>query len=112
MTAYLPKDIDNAAIPAVRLKPSGAQTISTVTASSTRTGTAFHAKTEIVSLYATEDMYVNFGDDTVTAAATDHFFPKGIYYDFAIGGDKVDQYSHVAARAASTAGTLYISEKE
>lgn len=112
MTAYLPKDIDNAPIPAVRLKTGGADSVSAVTASSTRTASAFDTDTRLVSLYATQDMYINFGDPTVTAATTDHFFPKGVYYNFAIGGDKVTQYTHIAARAVTTAGTVYISEKE
>ena len=111
MTTMLPMDADNNPIPAVRLKGNDAHAITT-SATSVRNSTAFDADTRIVSLYATEDVFVRFGDNTVTATTSDHFFPKGVYYDFAIGGDKVDQYTYVAALQASTAGTLYISEKE
>ena len=111
MTTYLPKDVDDNPIPAVRLSDGGAHEITTG-ASSVRNSTAFNADTRLISLYATEDVYVNFGDDTVTAANTDHFFPKGVYYDLAIGGGKVNQYTHVAALQVSAAGKLYISEKE
>lgn len=111
MTTMLPKDADNNVIPAVRLKGSKAHSITT-TATSAKNSTAFDASTRIISLFATEDVYVKFGDSSVTATASDHFFPKGIYYDFAIGGDKVGHYTHVAALQVSTGGTLYISEKE
>ena len=80
--------------------------------SSARNATAFDADTRIISLYATEDVYVTFGDSSITATSSDHFFPKGVYYDFAIGGGKVEQYTHIAVLQDSTAGTLYVSEKE
>lgn len=111
MPTFLPKDADNNIIPAVRLKNSGAHAISTSTVSA-RNSVAFDPDTRIISLYASEDVYVAFGDGSVTATTADHFFPKGVYYDFAIGGDKVGQYTHVAALQASTAGNLYVSEKE
>lgn len=112
MTTILPTDANDNVIPAIRLKSGGAQSISATTGASARNGTAFDEATRVISLYATEDVYVNFGDNTVTAASTDHFFPKGVYYDFAIGGGKSGQNTHVAARAVSTDGTVYISEKE
>lgn len=111
MTTILPTDANENVIPAVRLKSGGSHSISATTAASARNSSAFDADTRIVSLYATEDMYVKFGDSGVSAASTDHFFPKGIYYDFAIGGGKTAQNTHVAARAVSADGTLYVSEK-
>jgi len=111
MTTLLPTDANDNIIPAVRLKGSNAHSIS-VTATTAKNTTAFDADTRVASLYATEDMYVKFGDSSVTATISDHFFPKGIYYDFAIGGGKVKQSIHVAAIRVTTDGTLYISEKE
>lgn len=111
MPTILPTDMDDNVIPAVRLKSGGAHSISFTGASARNTG-AFNAETRIVSLYATEPVYVKFGTSTVTATSSDHYFPAGIYYDFAIGGDKVGHYTHVAALQVSSAGTLYISEKE
>ena len=111
MPTLLPKDCDNHVIPAVRLKPGGAQSVN-VSSSSVRNTTNFDADTRIISLYATQPMYIAFGDSTVTATTADHYFPAGIYYDFAIGGGQVHQYTRIAALRVSADGVLYISEKE
>jgi hypothetical protein len=111
MPTLLPTDENDNVIPAIRLKGSNAHSIS-VTATSAKNSTAFDAGTRITSLYATEDIYIKFGDSSVIATTSDHFFPKGTYYDFSIGGGKVKQFTHIAAIQVSTPGTLYISEKE
>ncbi len=112
MPTYLPTDANQNPIQALRLKQSGAQTVAAATGSSARNSVAFAADTLVVSLYATQDVYVRFGDNTVTAASTDHFFPANTYYDFSIGDKGAARYTNVAVRAATAAGTLYISEKE
>lgn len=111
MPTFLPTDMDDNVIPAVRLKQGGAHSIS-VTGTSARNATAFNAETRIVGLYATGPVYVKFGDATVSATTSDHYFPSGVYYDFSIGGGKVGHYTHIAALQADTACTLHISEKE
>jgi hypothetical protein len=55
---------------------------------------------------------LKFGDNTVTATATDHYFPSGLYYDFAIGGDKTLHTIHIAVLAEGADCTVYISEKQ
>ncbi|HQX26470.1 MAG TPA: hypothetical protein PKX38_00880 [Alphaproteobacteria bacterium] len=87
MPTLLPQDSDSNVIPAMRLMPSGGHHIS-ATSSSARNSTDFNSNTRVVSVYATEPVYIKFGDSSVTAAATDHYFPAGVYYDFAIGGDR------------------------
>ncbi len=111
---YLPLDSDQFPIPALRLKATGGAHAVPVTAASARNATAFNAATRVVSLYATGNIYVRFGASGVTATASDHFFPAGVYYDFSIGGGgKVGQFTHVAALRADGADcTLYVSEKE
>lgn len=111
MTTLLPTDADDNLIPAVRLKDGAAHSVTTSAVSAVN-ATAFDGETRIVSLYATEDVYIRFGGAGVTATASDHFFPKGIYYDMAIGGGRVPHYTHVAALQVSTGGSLYVSEKE
>lgn len=111
MTLYLPQDKDGNPVPAIRLKDEGAHTMS-VSGIAARNGTAFDPETRIISVFATEPVFVKFGDETVTATNADHYFPANVYYDFAIGGDKVGQYSHISAIAAGAAGNVYISEKE
>lgn len=111
MPTLLPTDSDNNVIPAVRLRDGGAHSIA-VTDATARNGDAFNAETRIVSLYATGAVYIKFGDAGVEATSSDHYFPAGIYYDFAVGGGRVDQYTHVAALRVSSDCALYISEKE
>lgn len=112
MTTFLPTDQNSNVIPAMRLRSGGAQTVAATTSASARNASAFNAGTRVISVYATSPVYMNFGDNTVTAATTDHYYPSGVYYDFAIGGDRVAQYGYLAVRAAEIDCTVYISEKE
>ena len=111
MTTLMPLDSDNNVIPAVRLKSGGAHAIS-ATGVSARNAVAFDAGTRLVGLYATGPVYIKFGNSSVTATTSDHYFPTGVYYDFSIGGGRVPHYTHVAALAVGAACTLYVSEKE
>ena len=110
MPTILPTDENNNPIPALRLRDGGAQKIS-VTATSARNATAFDADTRVISVYATSAVYIRFGGSSVTAAATDHYFPANTYYDIAIGGEESSHYTHIAAIRADADGILYISEK-
>ncbi len=113
MSTLLTTYDDNNPIPAMRLKPGGAQSIA-ATASSARNATGFDTATRVVSVYATGAVYLRFGNASVTAANTDHYFPAGLYYDFSVrGGDtKGAQHTHLAVLAAGSNCTVYISEKE
>lgn len=111
MPTTLPLDANGHPIPAIRLKDGGAYTIN-ATATTARNSTAFDSATEIVSLYATGAVYVNFGNSSVTATTSDHYFPSGVYYDFAIGGDETKQATHVAVLRVDTDCAVYVSEKE
>lgn len=110
MSTILPTDENNNPIPALRLRPGGAHKITT-TAVSARNTVPFASGTRVISLYATAPVFVRFGDNTVTAATTDHYFPAGIYYDVAIGGEEAAQTLYIAALRAEGDGALYISEK-
>lgn len=107
----LPRDSDNTPIPALRLNPNGAHQIS-ATATSARNIIAFEQGTRVASVYATNDIYMKFGDSGVDATTSDHFFPKGLYYDFAIGGDKTLQTQYLSVLSASADCDVYISEKQ
>ncbi|MGH1456100.1 MAG: hypothetical protein ACRBDI_04915 [Alphaproteobacteria bacterium] len=111
MTTLLPQDSNDNPIPALRMKNGAAHQI-TIGASSIRNGSAFNADTQIISLYADVPIYLAFGDSSITATTSDHFFPAGIYYDVSIGGDKSAHYTHIAVLQVNGAGTLHISEKE
>ncbi|MCB9983774.1 MAG: hypothetical protein H6861_08925 [Rhodospirillales bacterium] len=110
MTTKLPLDSNDNPIPALRLKDNGAHVVAT-SGTSARNSTAFDADTRVISVYATEDVYLNFGDSSVSAGTSDHFFPAGVYYDVALGGGATAHDTHVAALRVSTNGQLYISEK-
>ena len=111
MTTLLPQDSNDNPIPALRLKSGGAHQI-TIGASSARNTTALDDDTRIISIYSDTAIYIAYGDSSITATTSDHYFPAGIYYDIAIGGDNSAHYTHLAALQVSDAGTLYISEKE
>lgn len=85
-----------------------------VSATSARNASAFDEDTKVISLYATGPVYLKFGDSSVSAGTSDHYFPADTYYDVAIsgGGGKGVRYTHVAALRADQDCTLYISEKE
>jgi hypothetical protein len=114
MPTLLPRDADNNPIPALRLRASGGAHTISATATTARNSTAFSSETKVVSLYATGPVYVRFGGASITATAGDHYYPQGVYYDFAIsgGGSKGPQNTHVAVLAAGAACTVYVSEKE
>jgi len=110
MSTKLPLDVNDHPIPALRLKTNGAHVIGAA-ATSARNATAFDDETRVVSVYANEPIYIAFGDASVSATTSDHYFPAGLYYDIALGGDGVSHSSHMAVIAASADGDVYVSEK-
>lgn len=111
MSTFLPQDANENPIPVMRLRDSGAHSISATTGASARNSTAFDSGTRVVSVYAAVPIYVKFGASDVTASSSDHYFPSGLYYDFAIGGDQSGHFTHLAVRATTSNGSVYISEK-
>ncbi len=107
----LPLDSNNHPIPALRLKDDGAHAIS-ASSSSARNSAAFSTDTSVISVYATVPVYLKFGDNTVSASSSDHYFPAGVYYDFAIGDTASGHNTHLAVLRADVDGSVYISEKE
>jgi hypothetical protein len=111
MPTFLPRDAHGHPIPAVRLKSGGAHAIAAGAASARNTA-AFGPDTQLVSVFATGPVFLKFGGATVSAADTDHYYPDGIYYDFALGGGDTPQYTHLAVLRADADCTVYVSEKE
>tara|TARA_B100001750_G_scaffold246587_1_gene269368 strand:+ start:2944 stop:3276 length:333 start_codon:yes stop_codon:yes gene_type:complete len=106
----LPRDNDNNPIQALRLHPDGAHAL-TATATMSRNATTFHDETKIVSVYSTGPIYLAFGGNDITANTDGHYYPAGLYYDFAIGGGKSLHYTHIAVIAADADCMVYLSEK-
>jgi hypothetical protein len=112
MTTLMPTDDNNNPIPALRLRSNGGAHSIPATANSGRNSTAFDSETQVISVFSTVAIFMRFGDSAVTANVTDHYFPAGLYYDIAIGGDGQKQFSHLAViRAEPADGVVYISEK-
>lgn len=111
MSTLLPRDANNSPIPALRLKVGAAHNVTSTSASSVRNTVAFDADTQIISIYATAPVYLAFGESDITATSSDHYFPAGIYYDIAIGGEGVDHTPYAAFLAVDTDAEIYISEK-
>ncbi len=111
MSNFLPTDDNNHPIPALRFRNGGAHKI-VAGASSTRNSVTFDAEVQVVSLYASVPVYLRFGGSGVVATTSDHYFPAGVYYDVAIGGEDSAQSSFLAVlRADTTDGMVYLSEK-
>lgn len=106
-----PLDANQNPIPALALKPTGAHTIA-ANAGVTRNAVAFPFTTKVVSIYATVPVFIQFGASDVTASPSTHYFPDGVYYDFAINAEQESAITHLAViRAGTTDGTVYVSEK-
>jgi len=110
MSTKLPLDVNDNPIPALRLKTGGAHVIASG-ASSARNTNAFDADTRVVSVYASQPVYLAFGDASVSATTSDHYFPAGLYYDVALGGDGAAHATHVGVLQVSAGGQVYVSEK-
>ena len=107
----LPEDSAGNPIPCLGVLPAGGKKV-TVTNATARTATDFKKDTQVVSLYATEDMYIEFGDATVAALTTTSFFlAKGIYKDFAVNDRNENKMLRVAAIRATADGVLYVHER-
>lgn len=111
MATTLPQDSFDHPIPALRFLDGGAHSVS-ATSTAARNAAAFNGDTRVISLYATVPVYVKFGGSDVTVTASDHYFPAGIYYDVAIGGESTAHSAYISVLAADSNGTVYISEKQ
>lgn len=109
----MPKDQNGYPIPALRLSTGGAHAIN-ATATATRNTSDFNTNCRVISLYATENVYVEVGDATVEATTSSHFFPKGVYYDVALIDDNVSKIrdTHISVlKYGADDGVLFVSEK-
>lgn len=104
----MPKDKNSSPIPILSYtRGSGTHKITT-SGTSARNATPF--VTTVVSIFATEDCYIEIGDNTVVATTSRHFIPKGIYLDIDLSdGNAVGTY--IAAIQSTAGGTLHISER-
>jgi len=108
-----PRDDGNDPIPVLGLRPNGGYQVP-FTASS-NTSPAIAGSVRVVTLYSTQDCFIETGDASVVAnISTSHFLPASIPYDISLGAETVasENDRYVAVIAASDSGTLYLSERE
>jgi hypothetical protein len=109
----MPTDAQGKPIPCLAPRDNGAHSIS-VTENSARNSTAFQNSADplygsrVISVYSDVGFYFQFGDSAVTATTSDHYMPGNVYYDWTLP----KRVTHIAViRAATTDGTVWISEK-
>ena len=109
-----PRDDGNAAIPVLGFRTNkGHQVPFTVGASNT--SPQFSDSIRVVTLFSTQDAFIETGDATVTASnTTSHFLPADIPYDISLGDDVVatENDKFVAVIGSTSSGKLFISERE
>ena len=109
-----PRDDGNAAIPVLGFRPNrGHQVPFTVGASNT--SPQFSDSIRVVTLFSTQDAFIETGDASVTASnTTSHFLPADIPYDISLGDETsaVDNDKFVAVIGSTSDGKLFISERE
>lgn len=108
-----PRDDGNDPIPVLGLRPNrGLQVPYTA---SSNTSPQISNSVRVVTLFATQDCFVEIGDSGVEAnTSNSHFLAGSIPYDISLGAetDPAENDKYVAVIQAQTAGTLYISERD
>lgn len=105
----MPKDKNSVSIPLLSFRRgAGAHQITFSGTSSTNTEAIVSS---VVSIYATEDCYIEIGpDDSVEASSSTHFIPKQTWLDIDMS-DGANDGSYIAVMQVTSGGTLYISER-
>jgi len=109
-----PRDDSNYPIPLLSFRPHRAQPIS-FTVSSATLSDSFSASVRVISIYATEDCYIELGDNSIVATSADsHFIPAGIYLDVSLGSENDARYNYkyLSVLGATASGVLHVSERE
>lgn len=108
----LPRDSQGNPIPVLGVLPGGGKKVA-VGAASARTATDFAKDVQVITLYATENMHIEFGDATAVALndGTSHYLVKGVYRDFAVNDRGELSFTRVAAIRDTADGTLYVTQR-
>lgn len=107
------KDDANEPIPLLGLQPQGGQNLN-FNSSSSSMSAALKDSIRVVTLFSTDDYYVELGDATVQANKTNsHFIPGGFLFDVALGSeyDARETAKYVAVIGDTASGVLHISER-
>jgi hypothetical protein len=107
-----PRDDANAPIPVLGLRPRTGQQISI--SSTASLSAAFHPSTRVITVYTTQDCFVELGgSNTVANLSNSHIIPASFVFDLALSPDLVQAHEnrHLSV-IGSSGGTIYISERQ
>lgn len=101
----LVRDIYDAPVPVLGF---GAAQHLTVNAGATRSA-AFSAGVEVLMISSNADVYLKFGDNTVTASTSDHYLPAGVLITVSLRTASGNIATNLSVYCAGAA-TFHISE--
>ena len=108
-----PRDDGNDPIPVLALRPNRGLQVPFTAVSNT--SPQISNSVRVVTLFATQDCFVEIGAPGVEAnTSNSHFLSGSIPYDISLGAetDPAENDKYVAVIQVQTAGTLYISERD
>lgn len=109
-----PRDDGNEAIPVLGIRPNGGHIVP-YTAATSNTSPQISNSIRVVTLYSTEDIFVETGDSGISSnKVNSHFIPATVPYDISLGAENeaVQNDRFISVIGATAIGTLYISERE
>lgn len=115
INTLLPRDSQGSPIPVLGYRKVGStskrQTL-TSTADGATTGLSAEIEASIITVYSTQDCYMDFGTaNDVRATSSDFFLPAGIEKDIAIKTKNGPEYLYMSVATISSQATVYISER-
>ena len=108
-----PRDDGMEPIPVLGLRPNGGYQVPFT--SNSNTSPAIAGSIRVVTLYSTQDCFIETGGASVVAnTSNSHFLPASLPYDISLGAetDATNNDKYVAVIQAVSGGTLYISERD
>ena len=104
-----PRDQGGQTIPVLGIRPHGSHRVDFASTTS-ETSNVFDSRTQVVTIYSTQDCYIETGDVTVNVENA-AFIASSVPYDIAVK-DRVDtSRTCLSVRGANSAGTMYINER-
>ena len=108
-----PRDDGNDPIPVLGLRPNAGHQVPF--SSDSNTSPAISSSIRVVTLYSTQDCFIETGGASVEAnTSNSHFLPASLPYDISLGAetDATNNDKYIAVIQATSGGTLYISERD
>jgi len=111
----LPIDDRGNAIQVLRPRLGGSQNVAAVTSSSTAIGTLIQTGTDVLTLWATDNVFYQTGTSNTDVDSSGHYLPQFERVQISLGlsyGNINEAHNNVSFLAESSACTVYVSELE